>query len=128
MTSMRSISLALLLAAPLAAQWVNLPTPGIPRTRDGKPNLTAPAPKTSGGSPDFSGMWVPRDLLPCDASDRGVQCTELPLTPQLVNFAASLKGGLPYQTWAADLIKNRAKDVGYIDPHTHCMPPNFPRA
>jgi hypothetical protein len=69
---MRTISLALLLAAPLAAQWVNLRTPGIPRTRDGKPDLTAPAPKTSGGKPDFSGMWVPRDLLSCDVGERGV--------------------------------------------------------
>jgi hypothetical protein len=26
----------------LSAQWVNYPTPGIPRTSDGKPNLSAP--------------------------------------------------------------------------------------
>src|SRR6266699_1237572 len=28
------------LSAPLAAQWLNHPTPGIPRTPDGKPNLS----------------------------------------------------------------------------------------
>ena len=28
----------------VAAQWVNHPTPGIPRTADGRPNLTAAAP------------------------------------------------------------------------------------
>src|SRR5437016_14672426 len=31
---------------PLAAQWIHYPTPGIPRMPDGKPNLSAPAPKT----------------------------------------------------------------------------------
>jgi hypothetical protein len=38
-------------------QWLNLPTPGTPRTRDGKPNLSAPAPKTANRRPDLSGVW-----------------------------------------------------------------------
>lgn len=125
---MRIIRLAFFLGVPLAAQWLNLPTPGIPRTRDGKPDLAAATPKTSGGKPDFSGMWIPRDTLACNPAERGVQCTELPLTPQILNFGAGLKGGLPYRQWAADLVKGRSKDVAYIDPHEHCLPPNFPRA
>src|SRR5437016_5518502 len=115
MTPMRVFRLVVFLAVPAAAQWLNLPTPGVPRGRDGKPDLTAKAPKSSGGKPDFSGIWVPRDVLGCNAKDRGVQCTELPLTPQLINFAAGIKEGLPYQPWAADLIKSRSKDVAYID-------------
>lgn len=128
MTTMRINSLAVLFAASAAAQWINLPTAGVPRTPDGKPDLSASAPKTSGGKPDFSGMWIPREVLPCDARQRGAQCVELPLTPQLINFAAGVKEGLPYQPWAAKLVKERSKEVAYIDPHTHCMPPNFPRA
>jgi len=46
----------LALPFPLFAQWLNLPTPGIPRTADGKPNLTAAAPRTPDGKPDFSGV------------------------------------------------------------------------
>src|SRR5438045_3626099 len=49
----------LLLPVSLCAQWLDFPTPGIPRTADGKPNLTAPAPKTPDGKPDLSGMWQP---------------------------------------------------------------------
>ncbi len=45
------------LGTPLAAQWLNYPTPGIPRTADGKPNLSAPAPKMPDGRPDLSGIW-----------------------------------------------------------------------
>jgi hypothetical protein len=129
MTPMRWMTLALLMALPAAAQWVQLPTPGVPRTPDGKPNLAAAAPKTAAGKPDFSGLWVPRYELGCDPQQRGnVACIELPLTPQVLNFGAGLQGGLPYQSWAAEAVKNRSKDVAYIDPHAHCMPPNFPRA
>ena len=35
--------IALAMATPAAAQWLKLPTPGIPRLADGKPNLGAPA-------------------------------------------------------------------------------------
>ena len=44
-------------AMPLPAQWLNYPTPGVPRTKAGKPNLSAPAPRTSYGKPDLSGVW-----------------------------------------------------------------------
>jgi hypothetical protein len=52
-------SIAILLATttlPLVAQWLNYPEAGTPRTKDGKPNLTAPAPRMN-GKPDLSGVW-----------------------------------------------------------------------
>ncbi len=38
------------------AQWLNQPTPGTPRTKDGKPILTATAPRRE-GKPDLAGVW-----------------------------------------------------------------------
>src|SRR4029078_3532687 len=38
------------------AQWLNYPDARTPRTKDGKPDLTAPAPRLN-GKPDISGVW-----------------------------------------------------------------------
>src|SRR6266436_4092101 len=46
------------LATVAHAQWLNFPTPGTPRTRDGKPNLAAPTPRALDGKPDLSGVWI----------------------------------------------------------------------
>lgn len=50
---------ALLLVAVTSvyAQWIHYPTPGMPRTANGKPNLAGPAPRTRDGKPDLSGLW-----------------------------------------------------------------------
>ncbi len=49
-----------LLASGASAQWIGHPTPGLPRTKAGKPNLTAKAPRTRDGKPDLSGVWHPQ--------------------------------------------------------------------
>ena len=57
---MRLFFAALILIAgtiPAGAQWLDRPTPGIPRRADGKPNLTAPAPRGPDGKPDLTGIW-----------------------------------------------------------------------
>src|SRR5438105_12105659 len=38
------------------AQWLNQPTPGAPRTPDGKVNMTGPVPRVN-GKPDLAGIW-----------------------------------------------------------------------
>src|ERR1700733_5686114 len=57
----RSIAIiALILSSgslPLAAQWPDYASHSVPRTPDGKPNLSGPAPKTADGKPDLSGIW-----------------------------------------------------------------------
>lgn len=51
------MGLALVGACAIAqAQWLHEPTPGAPRTPDGKVNMTGPVPLVN-GHPDLSGIW-----------------------------------------------------------------------
>ncbi|MGA0806594.1 MAG: hypothetical protein ACO3PV_08785, partial [Pseudohongiellaceae bacterium] len=57
---MKTIPALLLLttfATPLSAQWLEVPTPGIPRTIDGAADMTAAVPRTLDGKPQFDGLW-----------------------------------------------------------------------
>jgi hypothetical protein len=47
-----------LLASGASAQWLDYPTPGIPRLPNGKANLAAPTPRSADGHPDLSGVWM----------------------------------------------------------------------
>lgn len=62
MQYLKSIAVILATCVCVSAQWLHYPTPGIPRTPDGRPNFSAPAPKTSDSKPDFSGIWVLCDV------------------------------------------------------------------
>ncbi len=99
-----------MVATTAAAQWLNLPTPGIPRTGDGKPNLAAPAPRNVEGKPDLSGLWM------------------LNAGPgHLANITADLKP-TDIQPWADELYKQRLGNLGSDDPWTvQCLPAG-PRA
>jgi hypothetical protein len=91
------------LSAPLAAQWLTQPTPGIPRTADGKPNLAAPAPRGPDGKPDLSGLW-----------NR--------LSPKYHrNIAADLKPG-EIQPWARALVDERRENLGKDYMNVRCLP------
>jgi hypothetical protein len=61
MQYLKSTAVILATFVSVSAQWLHYPTPGIPRTPDGRPNFCAPGPKTSDGKPDFAGIWVAAD-------------------------------------------------------------------
>ena len=52
-----TVATVLLSVSVASAQWLNYPTPGIPRTADGRPDLNAPTPQTTDGKPDLTGLW-----------------------------------------------------------------------
>jgi hypothetical protein len=87
------------LTMPVVAQWLNHPTPGIPRTADGKPNLTAPAPRTHDGRPDFTGLW-----------NSPVQLGKPNVDPR------------DMQQWARDVVRRRTEDFFKTRPTFQCLP------
>ena len=101
-----------------SAQWLKYPTAGVPRTPGGKPDLTAPVPRTPDGKPDLSGIWDIEHNRPCPPPG----CFDMEVGQEFVNIGWSLKGGLPYQPWAAAARKTRNDENGKDDPVTHCLP------
>jgi hypothetical protein len=120
----------LLICLPLTAQWLHYPTAGVPRTSDGRPNLSASAQRTSDGKPDFSGVWITGNPVPCDPA-KGLDLldcdAELPIAREAIDIGYRLPGGLPYQPWAAALVRQRMRNEGKEDPHVRCLPLTVPR-
>src|SRR5215475_1970186 len=111
--------LALLAAAPGAAQWLDYPTAVVPKNPDGSPNLSAPPPRTSDGKPNLSGIWT----MMCPTAKGFVMCLPETYVPrEFADIGRSLDRGLPYQPWAADAVKARRAENGKDDPFTHCLP------
>jgi|SRR5688572_7007056 len=112
-------TLATVLTWPTSAQWLNYPTPGVPRLPDGRPNLAAPAPRTADGTLDLSGLWEPD---PSGGEPSGFGGGVVTLPAEFQNVAARLKGGLPYRAWALDLRNAREADNGKDNPDGLCLP------
>jgi hypothetical protein len=77
---------------------------------DGKPNLSAPAPRLPDGKPDLSGIW--------NVDNKYVRDLATDLKPEDV----------PFQPWAKALFDER-KDGSHSreDNAAHCLPPGTPR-
>lgn len=80
----------------MSAQWLNRPSPGIPRTADGKPNLAAPPPRTADGKPDLSGIWNSR------TSVAGYKAEDA-------------------KPWVQTLVQKRTQDFGKDNPGFQCL-------
>jgi hypothetical protein len=110
----------------LSAQWPAYPTPGVPKTPDGKPDLTAPPPRTLDGRPDLSGVWT--NVRMGGRGGRGQEAAPPapPASgPPLGNFrdaGTGFPGGLPFTPWAAELQKNRHAENSKDNPDALCLP------
>jgi hypothetical protein len=96
--------LVLSLPIPARAQWIKLPTPGIPRTATGDADLSAPVPRAPDGRPDLSGVW-------------GWQPGRY-----FMSIAADLKPE-EITPWARDFVVQRMERLGKDDPAMlQCLP------
>ena len=109
--------MALILAAQagLFAQWLDYPTSGVPHTPDGKPNLAAPTPRNADETQllGYVRMGNERRTVVRSATDTQV-------SREFTNIAASLGTPVPYQPWAADLVRNEASNRASIRTFTAC--------
>lgn len=80
---------------PAQAQWLNYRTPGIPRTAEGNPDLSASLPRTPDGKPDLTGVW---------------------------STESSAQEPPKLQSWAEALAKRRMEDLRRDSPEALCLP------
>lgn len=107
--SIATMAMLFVMAGAASAQWLKLPLPGTPRLPDGKPNLTAPAPRTADGKTDLSGIW---------RADSG-------------RYLSNLAGDgveVPMYPWAAAVYKERRDTLARDKPQVRCMPHGVPDA
>ncbi len=99
------------------------------RGRDGQYDLTAAAPKTAKGVPDFTGTW---NLQPGgggagkgkDGKAKAAPPADPSIPPvgQFFNIGGGFKGGLPFTPWAKELRAKRTADGNKDNPDAHCLP------
>jgi hypothetical protein len=138
-----ALAIAAAVSVSLHAQWPSYPTPGVPRTADGKPVLDGPAPRTADGKVDFSGIWGLGGFGGGGGGGRGrgaaaggrgagAGATGAPATPPAPDpnaiptsqfFEVAGRGfALPLQPWAAELKKKRMADNSKDNPDVWCLP------
>ncbi|HLK50836.1 MAG TPA: hypothetical protein VKT49_21995 [Bryobacteraceae bacterium] len=126
----RGVLIGILFAgAALHAQWLNHADPRTPRTKDGKPNLSAPAPRLN-GKPDFTGVWqgekpsgkelaaaIPPQIL-------NVQVDLTDLTRNSLNvFWGTKPEDEPLRPAAAEILKQRMTEQPLT---SRCLPAGVP--
>lgn len=122
-------------AASVHAQWIHHPAAGIPRTKDGKPNLAAPVPRGPNGKPDLSGIWStdPTPLAEMDRLFPGMQPFAVPgddprmFTKYFLNIFADFKQGEePFRPEGAQAFKRHLETTADQAPTARCFPAGIP--
>ena len=98
MRKLVALVLAGSISLPLYAQWFDWEYPLVPRTDDGKPDMTAPVPRTADKGVDLSGLWVS------------------------VNASGSLYDSSRLLGWAKDAMDTAERNFYRSDPRLACLP------
>ena len=130
----QSTVIAMMLAGALNhahAQWLNYPDARVPRTKDGKPNLNAAAPRLN-GKPDVSGLWQ-AERTPKREYDTvlgngftALQPDTYDITKNFLNVFWGMKPEEePLLPDGAAIVKNRRENP-QENPITRCLPGSIP--
>ena len=119
---LRSILLLVVTGVTLPAQWLVYPTPGIPRTQEGKANLAAPVPKAVDGKPDLSGLWQ----RVRGATQRTSAAGGLAMGPNLADFMRPGETIPPLLPAAQKLHEERMANFMADRPSGRCLPHGIP--
>ena len=132
----RTAALGIVFAGALGSgQWLNQPTPDIPRTPDGRPNLAAPAPRGADGKPDLSGIWqvesTPREemerLFGRGAAPQALGDDPGTFSKYMVDILADVpQSESPLLPDAAEVFKRRRASFRTDRPMANCLPAGVP--
>ena len=130
----RTVILGALLAGalvPAHAQWLSHPDPRTPRAKDGKPNLTAPAPRLD-GKPDLSGLWQ-ADRTPESEYTRvlgndysALQIDLHDINKNVLNIFWGLNPEAEPLSAEGAAAYKRHQATPFQYPHTQCLPDGLP--
>ena len=125
-TALARIAIAVAcLSVPAGAQWLDRPAAGVPRDALGTPLMTASVPRTLDGKPDLSGVWQPTP----EAVVGGRSVEASGVAPR---YLFDVTRGLPDREslmtpWAADVYRQRAQNSRRDNPLIACQPAGVPR-
>jgi hypothetical protein len=120
---MNAARILFLAAVPTFGQWINHPSSNIPRTADGKADLSAPAPRGLDGKPDLSGIWnanfnprIPPGVVLSSSTLPGFDL-------QAWRTAAA---PIPMTPWGEAIFSERTRNFTRDMPSAHCLPHGIP--